>query len=463
MEDRSQTIHKKVGLGFEQACVSMKLFFVHTFKHRELYVRGDGKVSFFTLTPLRQILLTVAFVGVVLFCAVALYVAIEFKNIRNDHLLAEAKLRADYEGKIIAMKQEREILNDEIKSSHNWFDETTRALERKHKIVYSLLNEHTSTLNTLDNLFDTINNMNVAHDRHFKTVLTAGKLPKAMVYLKSRRYSTVPLSAYQAESKNQENSEIVPPNIIQNDLQSRIDRLIQNNHDLLTALEESTDRKIGTLTDLIASTELPNPEQFLANAFKRNESGIGGPYIPNQNNRQNTLPYVIAGENHASQQNYRITNNISILSDLMHTVSLLPISAPLRNYPVTSRFGDRLDPFRNRIAHHAGVDYGSPKGAEIRATLSGKVVFAGRKSQYGLTVEIQHENGFLTRYAHLLSTTVTNGQSVKLHDVIAKSGNSGRSTGPHLHYEIWYNGQVRDPMLFLNAGQRIFTIATGAH
>ena len=124
----------------------------------------------------------------------------------------------------------------------------------------------------------------------------------------------------------------------------------------------------------------------------------------------------------------------------------IPLSLPIHDYRVTSGFGPRLDPFKKRAAFHAGVDFGTATGTPVYATLSGTVTRSGYKGPYGLVVEIDHGNGFRSRYGHLARSRVRRGQAVEFQQHIADAGNSGRSTGPHLHYEVWYEGKVRDPL-----------------
>ncbi|RMH51670.1 MAG: M23 family metallopeptidase [Zetaproteobacteria bacterium] len=116
---------------------------------------------------------------------------------------------------------------------------------------------------------------------------------------------------------------------------------------------------------------------------------------------------------------------------------------------ISSRFGRRSDPFTGRMAMHRGVDIANRQGADVLATASGMVLFAGFSPDFGRTVLIDHGYGYRTRYAHLRDTTVRVGDEVAAGDCIGHIGSSGRSTGPHLHYEVHYHGMVVDPVRFL--------------
>jgi murein DD-endopeptidase MepM/ murein hydrolase activator NlpD len=127
----------------------------------------------------------------------------------------------------------------------------------------------------------------------------------------------------------------------------------------------------------------------------------------------------------------------------------LPLQVPLKLAArMTSGFGIRRDPFRHTIAMHAGVDFKSDLNSAVYATADGKVNVAGWEGAYGRMVEIVHDNGVATRYAHLNSITVAVGDRVKRGEMLGRLGNTGRSTGPHLHYETRVNGQAVDPVQF---------------
>jgi murein DD-endopeptidase MepM/ murein hydrolase activator NlpD len=133
----------------------------------------------------------------------------------------------------------------------------------------------------------------------------------------------------------------------------------------------------------------------------------------------------------------------------------LPFSNPAPGKTITSTYGNRVDPFFGKLAMHAGIDFRQPIGGKIVATGAGKVIHAGPAGGYGIMIEIDHGNGITTRYGHLSRTLVKVGDWVETGSEIAFSGSTGRSTGPHLHYEVRRNGMAVDPMRFLNAGMKL--------
>jgi len=121
----------------------------------------------------------------------------------------------------------------------------------------------------------------------------------------------------------------------------------------------------------------------------------------------------------------------------------------------TSGFGVRSDPFLGRPAMHTGLDFRAAAGDPVRATANGKVVSSGWSGGYGRMVEVDHGNGLSTRYGHLSEINVRVGDSVRIGQVIGAVGSTGRSTGPHLHYETRIDGDAVDPQKFLRAGVRL--------
>lgn len=129
---------------------------------------------------------------------------------------------------------------------------------------------------------------------------------------------------------------------------------------------------------------------------------------------------------------------------LAHRPAAWPVSGR-----ITSRFGLRRSPFGRGTEYHEGIDIAAPYGAPVRATADGRVTFAGWRAGYGRLVIIDHGYGYQTVYGHNSQITVHVGQSVKRGDVIAHVGSSGRSSGPHVHYEVVYQGKKRNPLDYL--------------
>ena len=144
----------------------------------------------------------------------------------------------------------------------------------------------------------------------------------------------------------------------------------------------------------------------------------------------------------------KLADGLELWSGLSKMSRILPLGAPLENLRVTSSYGTRNDPFTGKPKKHRGIDFAGKIGTELMAVAPGRVISAGERVGYGLTVEIDHGLGFTTLYAHLSRATVARGDWVRPGTVVGLGGSSGRSTGPHLHYEIRYKGDPFDPSKF---------------
>ena len=140
-----------------------------------------------------------------------------------------------------------------------------------------------------------------------------------------------------------------------------------------------------------------------------------------------------------------------VLLDRKLDQSLMPTGMPVRVGYASSHYGNRADPFTGSPDFHPGVDFNGPHGSDILAVGGGVVSFAGRKPGYGNAVEVDHGNGYLTRYAHNDRNSVQVGDAVKAGDVIAKMGRTGRATGVHVHFEVWLNGRLVNPSVYIRA------------
>ncbi|NOZ10661.1 MAG: M23 family metallopeptidase [Gammaproteobacteria bacterium] len=141
----------------------------------------------------------------------------------------------------------------------------------------------------------------------------------------------------------------------------------------------------------------------------------------------------------------------SLLMDHQLQAALKPVGWPVIGGYVSSAFGYRQDPFTGRRASHKGVDIANRRGAPVKALASGVVTHAGKKRGYGMVVEVNHGNGYMTRYAHTSANLVKMGDKIEKGQKIALVGSSGRSTGPHLHFEILHNGRAINPRTYLRA------------
>lgn len=143
----------------------------------------------------------------------------------------------------------------------------------------------------------------------------------------------------------------------------------------------------------------------------------------------------------------------AVVAAFEHGLTRVPVRLPVPEATISSSFGARPDPFLGRVAFHSGIDFERDYGEPARATAAGRVTNAEWSGGYGLMVEIDHGGGLVTRFGHLSSILVKEGEEIAIGAVVGRVGSTGRSTGPHLHYETRANGEAVDPMRFLNAGR----------
>lgn len=157
----------------------------------------------------------------------------------------------------------------------------------------------------------------------------------------------------------------------------------------------------------------------------------------------------------------RLGLSLARMAVLDRALDGIPQVVPASAQNITSGFGYRRDPFNGSGAMHSGIDFRGAMGSPIYAAADGRVTFAGVKSGYGNTIEVTHGNGILTRYAHLSRIDVKPGQTVGAGATIGGLGSTGRSTGPHLHFEVRINDRAINPRLFLEAAPDVLKEVRG--
>ncbi|AMK24884.1 M23 family metallopeptidase [Sphingobium sp. TKS] len=185
-----------------------------------------------------------------------------------------------------------------------------------------------------------------------------------------------------------------------------------------------------------------NPDSLARNAARAQ----GGPFVPWEG--QDAMP----GEFE------KLAKALSRMEFLEASLLAIPSGKPTATPMLSSSYGYRSDPFNGHAAFHAGLDFPGSMGQPILAAASGKVSFVGQRSGYGNVVEVTHGNGLMTRYAHLSAFDARVGQPVTRGEKIARMGSTGRSTGPHLHFEVRVNGNPINPRRFLEARKDVLQI-----
>jgi murein DD-endopeptidase MepM/ murein hydrolase activator NlpD len=224
----------------------------------------------------------------------------------------------------------------------------------------------------------------------------------------------------------------VPP--VLRSLRSSMQDAEQRQEEALDLLGAATRQEVNRLSGMMSRLGV-RPPRAPQTPEAPASTGLGGPFVP--------------AEAGFLDDALSVSGDILHLSRIRAAAQLLPLGSPIRDAAVTSNFGYRMDPFLNRPAMHAGIDLRADGGTEVRATAAGEVIFAGWNGGYGRMVEIEHAHGLVTRFAHLSAVKVQEGEQVKAGTVVGLVGSTGRSTGPHLHYETRRDGRAVDPTVFL--------------
>ena len=232
------------------------------------------------------------------------------------------------------------------------------------------------------------------------------------------------------------------------DVAQAVDRMMDDSRIALAALSDAansrTDAIVDTLADLGIATRLPQ------------DSAMGGPLLPPVAGMDRPeLPSLVDDANAVAEalERFRAARK-AVDAAPIHTPTALAVR-------LSSTFGNRRDPFTGRPAFHSGIDWAAPHGSQILSPGAGTVTFVGTMSGYGNVIEITHAGGLVTRFAHLSGFIAKKGQAVAAGTPIARVGSTGRSTGPHLHFEVRRGNGAVDPMPFIEAGKKISSLLAG--
>jgi murein DD-endopeptidase MepM/ murein hydrolase activator NlpD len=222
-----------------------------------------------------------------------------------------------------------------------------------------------------------------------------------------------------------------------------VSRMMEDSRLALAALSEEANSKTEQLMDTLAGIGIrPKLPNF----------GVGGPLLAPVEGSSSS---VVDDANEVAEalERFRVARE---------EVNRAPIHRPTTAAVRTSStFGNRKDPFTGRLAFHSGLDFAAANGSKVLAAGAGTVTFVGKMSGYGNVVEITHASGLVSRYAHLSAFIVKKGDTVAVGTPIARVGSTGRSTGPHLHFEVRRSDKPLDPVRYLNTGKSVARILGG--
>lgn len=384
------------------------------FPDREIFVRSNGRVGYVSMSRRRQLamfglsgVLAVGLVGWTVYSTVGFVVA--------DRRLATQNNQAT---KILAVKT-REI--EKAVAAYDKLRSNLTDAERKVVDMAKSLEDQTGQLqSTLEQ------NRALKRNLHaVETVLDSVVAQRARVTNERQALETRVLT-----------------------LEARIKQMQGQQTEVLARFGDRTKGEIDQAERVVAMTGLDTDLMLVRTGSGK--GGQGGPFVPALGSREFDVQpepgmYTAA----------MLDTHMDRLEGLQKLLRQLPLISPAEIFNLTSGYGLRRDPINGTAAMHYGLDMAGPLKQPIVATAPGRVVFADRKGFYGRLVEIDHGMGILTRYGHLNTIDVEEGQVVGAGEKIGTMGSSGRSTGVHVHYEVRIDGEPVNPMKFLKAGRYV--------
>ncbi|WP_425373317.1 M23 family metallopeptidase [Mesorhizobium denitrificans] len=400
--------------------------------HTVIIARGD-KVSHFTIKPW----LATALMGTVATLAVGYLAATTYLVFRDDILSAasahQARVQQSYEDRIAALRAQvdritsRQMLDQQlVESKVTELLSRQSALSARHGKVTPAPAEQPDAQGS------------DAQDIETPSIETPGQdKPQAMIDTDDaslKLASVMPLLSQSDGETSDSAADRADRNFVA--INKSLQAVEADQIHKLDAMATSAYREASALGDALRTAGVNVEEDY-------GKDDVGGPLVPLDQ----------AGMFDAKVK--ELDEVLEHVSTLKQEAGAMPFSNPAPGRSVSSRFGVRTDPLLGTPAMHSGMDFRAPTGTPILATGYGTVVEAGWNGGYGQMVEVKHANGFTTRFGHMSAIHVSVGDEVKPGDVLGEVGSTGRSTGPHMHYEVRRNGQAIDPSDFLAAGKRI--------
>jgi len=471
------------------------------FPERQIYIRSDGRVQFFTFGPTLQATLaglTLIFLMWVAFASVNVIFKDRIIAAKDHHY---QQMQSAYENRMADLQDSVDELNNALVGAEDRFKSKADELQAKQQTISGLLGRKQAVDATLASLgtggmnaivkgeADEIRtsagaNSAMASDSGLETGASesvdapSGAPPSraaaptnppagsSQLGIMPQNIDPQPRTAKPAKASFLDEAvsrfaavlfhprarivrpEASPPALrILAQETSRIDSMSAQETALPVGVDHAIAGRIGDLENVLKHVGV-NPDSLEAQAV----GGVGGPEIPIQSVH---IDGIADGQFTAAYLG--TTAHVKELDTLFAALHHVPLTTPVHGaqFELTSGYGARVDPFTRRIAYHPGIDFGGPWGSIVGSTAPGTVVWAGPSGGYGNLVEIDHGYGFRTRYGHLSSILVRVGARVEKGSPLGRLGSTGRSTGPHVHYEVWLDNDRRDPSKFIEAGRHV--------
>ena len=416
---------------------------------KRLFIRSETETRFIRLKPETQL---IGWAGCVLLVGWAIIATaiLLMDSIGAGNFRAQAQRdQMIYEARLNALSAERDTRAEEAQAAQERFSSALAQISTMQSDLLALEDDRRELQTGLEVVQDTLRDVVQEREaaRMELAALTEGDGSVTREALEGEAAGTVDLLASALADTAAERDQIASDAAFALDQASELElelRLLQDKNDeIFRQLEEAMTISVEPLDQMFRNAGL-SPDSLLS-AVRRGYSGTGGPLMPLSFSTKG------GGPDPDAQRANRILDNLDNLNLYRIAAERAPFDTPVKSsFRFTSGFGQRW----GRL--HAGTDFAAPVGTPIYATADGVVTHAGWSSGYGRLIKIQHEFGIETRYAHLNAMHVSVGQRVSRGERIGDMGNSGRSTGPHLHYEVRVGGNPVNPMTYIRAGQDVF-------
>lgn len=446
-------------------------------RRRELMLRSGGRVRYVALP------VAIQFVGVFLLAAAGWWVAHTTYISLGYHSIIAGK-----DSEIERMARANRRLLDTIAQLRGRYSDVADTLTRNRHDIAGLVARNSTLQHDLGQLRAGIGQ---ANDARMASVAKQVELRKQLDQLEARLAASEKHSSDLGATLEATRTALAEANKVQGatasardafklrvtGLEKRLAALRETQHRLVGRVARKTEHDIAHIERIITRIGL-NPKKLLAHADGSADDtaaaddstaevadagdsgdGQGGPFIPYDRGKADIAAISPAAGGNAAPITVALKDynrRVARWEDLQRLLISLPLAVPLDHFRLSSGFGKRHDPINSRLAMHEGVDLAAPRGTPVHATAGGKVVFAGWDGRYGRMVEVDHGYGVHTRYAHLGRILVRRHQTVKAGQKIGEVGNTGRSTGAHLHYGVRVDGKWFDPERFMKAGKDVF-------
>ncbi len=395
-----------------------RALFDRVFPERQIYHRSGGTVRYISLSPQKQAILALGAVGVAGWCAYATANIMLQGPVTGGSNPETQRQIASYERMLTEAHAQTSAMQAQLDERTRAYEDLTREYEQRHNVLSSLVElARGSTLSMARAPLDAdgariVNQASIdeADPRESRALAEPGARVRAI--------------GFRAEA---------------DDLRSQQELTLAELENVMVEEAEEI-RGVLRMTG-ISVTRLTDDE------------GTGGPLVS-----QDLVDYLREGnvDTAFAARVEQVAARVAEARGLRSVMRSAPLGPAVGvDHRETSGFGPRIDPFTGRTAYHNGLDFAAFDRAPVVATAAGRVAYVGWMGGYGNVVEVDHGNNFRTRYAHLAGFDVRVGDAVEQGTRVGSMGSTGRSTGTHLHYEVWYRGRTVDPVNFIRAGRHV--------